>query len=106
MCTYNSDLAVFIHPTLQDHYYSFHCAGDRWLRLLGKTTLNSNVRVTLSAVGASGLAATLHIGLTSAGQWGVFVEQWGDTNVWIHAPRPAGFASLTSALSTHPFASG
>ncbi len=56
--------------------------------------------MTRFAVGATSLAATLHVAVASVSQWRILVEHWGDGSVWVHGPWEVGFAPLTSALST------
>ena len=63
------------------------------------------MRMIRLTVGATSLAATLHVAIASVSQWKILVEHWGDGSVWVHGPWEAGFAPLTSALSTRSFSS-
>ena len=51
------------------------------------------------AVGAAGLAATLHMGFASVAQWKILVEHWGDPAVWEMPPWELRISPLTNALS-------
>ena len=61
--------------------------------------LESNIHMIRLAVGAAGLAATLHTCFVAVTLWKILCQHWGDADIWINAPWELGIAPFTNALS-------